>query len=87
MLIIILHFAFCILNLIFAFVAQLDRASDSDSEGRWFDSSRARQKTDNTDILCLCFLLQYHINSGKMVNIIYQRREKNVLWKLWKTIK
>ncbi len=37
-------------------VAQLDRASDSDSEGRWFDSSRAYQK--NT--ICLkdkwCFL-------------------------------
>ena len=27
-----------------ALVAQLDRASDSDSEGRWFDSSQARQK-------------------------------------------
>ena len=24
-------------------VAQLDRASDSDSEGRWFESSRAYQ--------------------------------------------
>ena len=66
MLIIILHFAFCILNLIFAFVAQLDRASDSDSEGRWFDSSRARQKSDNTDILCLCFLLPYYVKSGKI---------------------
>lgn len=32
--------------LIFAPVAQLDRASDSDSEGRWFDSSRVRQKID-----------------------------------------
>ena len=29
-------------------VAQLDRASDSDSEGRWFESSRARQKTSHT---------------------------------------
>ena len=27
----------------FVLVAQLDRASDSDSEGRWFDSSQARQ--------------------------------------------
>ena len=29
-------------------VAQLDRASDSDSEGRWFDSSRAYQKEGNS---------------------------------------
>ncbi len=27
-----------------ALVAQLDRASDSDSEGRWFESSQARQR-------------------------------------------
>lgn len=26
---------------LFVLVAQLDRVSDSDSEGRWFDSSRA----------------------------------------------
>lgn len=31
-------------NIINAPVAQLDRASDSDSEGRWFDSSRAYQQ-------------------------------------------
>ena len=31
-------------SLVSAPVAQLDRASDSDSEGRWFDSSRAYQK-------------------------------------------
>ena len=30
---------------IYAPVAQLDRALDSDSKGRWFDSSRAYQKT------------------------------------------
>lgn len=28
----------------YALVAQLDRALDSDSKGRWFESSRARQK-------------------------------------------
>ena len=28
----------------YAPVAQLDRVSDSDSEGRWFESSRAYQK-------------------------------------------
>ena len=27
----------------YALVAQLDRVSDSDSEGRWFESSQARQ--------------------------------------------
>ena len=30
---------------LYAPVAQLDRVSDSDSEGRWFESSRAYQKT------------------------------------------
>ena len=29
---------------VYAPVAQLDRVSDSDSEGRWFESSRAYQK-------------------------------------------
>ena len=29
---------------IYALVAQLDRVSDSDSEGRWFESSRAHQR-------------------------------------------
>lgn len=33
-------------EIIYALVAQLDRASDSDSEGRWFESSQARQKND-----------------------------------------
>ena len=31
--------------LMYAPVAQLDSASDSDSEGRWFESSRAYQKS------------------------------------------
>ncbi len=30
--------------LLYALVAQLDRALDSDSKGRWFESSQARQK-------------------------------------------
>ena len=50
------HLAFRIQN---AFVAQLDRASDSDSEGRWFDSSRARQKTKGFAFLQILFSF-YH---------------------------
>ena len=32
------------MNVKYAPVAQLDRVSDSDSEGGWFESSQARQK-------------------------------------------
>ena len=51
---------------LFAFVAQLDRASDSDSEGRWFDSSQARQKEKdlqfrksffNSEVCILAFII------------------------------
>ena len=35
----------------YAPVAQLDRALDSDSKGRWFESSRAYQKPSQT--ICL----------------------------------
>lgn len=30
----------------YALVAQLDRALDSDSKGRWFESSQARHQVD-----------------------------------------
>ena len=39
-----------------ASVAQLDRASDSDSEGRWFDSSQAHQKTPQKILRSFCFI-------------------------------
>ena len=39
-------------------VAQLDRASDSDSEGRWFESSRAYQKTADS-VESAVFLILY----------------------------
>ena len=33
----------------YALVAQLDRVSDSDSEGRWFESSQARQNLQESN--------------------------------------
>lgn len=38
-------------------VAQLDRALDSDSKGRWFESSRAYQNSVQTKCLYGIFLL------------------------------
>ena len=35
---------------IYALVAQLDRVSDSDSEGRWFESSQARQRAEKFSV-------------------------------------
>ena len=42
-------------------VAQLDRVSDSDSEGRWFDSSRAYQKRSN---FCLPKVTSFFIQAA-----------------------
>ena len=44
----------------YAPVAQLDRALDSDSKGRWFESSRAYQSRQNlriTIVICRFYLL------------------------------
>ena len=42
---------------IYALVAQLDRVSDSDSEGRWFESSRAYHGACVFNRKCKRFLL------------------------------
>ena len=38
-------------------MAQLDSASDSDSEGRWFESSRAYQQKALAKVSAFCFNL------------------------------
>ena len=45
----------------YAPVAQLDRVSDSDSEGRWFESSRAYQKSRMRKRSGFYFLQKPHI--------------------------
>ena len=42
-------------------VAQLDRALDSDSKGRWFESSRAYQSSVQTYCLCGIFFIKIFI--------------------------
>ena len=39
-------------------VAQLDRVSDSDSEGRWFESSRARHAAGEKLVLLRFFVVR-----------------------------
>lgn len=43
---------FLLKSLIYALVAQLDRALDSDSKGRWFESSQARHKRETKKMSC-----------------------------------
>ena len=45
----------------YALVAQLDRASDSDSEGRWFESSQARHTAET-----ICFGGFFYMRSVRL---------------------
>ena len=48
-------------SFVFAPVAQLDSASDSDSEGRWFESSRAYQIKKTRPRTGLFYLMSLHL--------------------------
>ena len=58
----------------YAPVAQLDRVSDSDSEGRWFESSRAYQKERHDENRVFLFVF---VSTGH--NIVLQRSCKHHL--------
>ena len=56
------------LPITYAPVAQLDSASDSDSEGRWFESSRAYQNKSTCFRRCFCFYLARNFTYWGQVN-------------------
>ena len=50
----------------YAPVAQLDRALDSDSKGRWFESSRAYQSRQNLHVtIVICRFCLFLVKSDK----------------------
>lgn len=70
----------------YASVAQLDRASDSDSEGRGFESRQMHQIKNvqvKHKLTCTFLLLSHHI---KMASVSLWYLERNIIAKLLKCL-